>query len=104
MANQQRFYREVNSLDDAKTAIKELTDNQYSMRDQINQHKTTIDGHEKTIAGHKQTIKQMQQRQSSNDNLQGIKIKGITSPGTGGLANGMTLKYNSASGQFEFSS
>jgi hypothetical protein len=87
MANENRFYRKVNTLEDAELAIRELTDHTYDLRKQID--------------GHKKTIDQMQKQTSAlgtalNTQINGLNVKAV--PPT----NGQTLVWNAATGQVEW--
>ena len=101
MPNQQRFYPEVKSLDDAKVAIHQLHDHVYTLRD-------TIDGHERTIADLHGKLKAQAGASASagaakhgfTGDIQGIKVKAVTDPLS--LKNGWSLKYNAATGELEF--
>jgi hypothetical protein len=97
LPNPQRFYREVRSLDDAKTAIHELTDHTYDLREQVA-------GHERTIADLHGKLKAQAgasaAKQAFTGDIQGIKVKAVTDPLS--LKNGWTLKYNAATGELEF--
>lgn len=93
MPNPQRFYRDVKSLEDAKTAIHELTDHAYNMREQL-------EGHKKTIAELHGKIKAQNGKKAFTGDIQGIKVKAVTDMLS--LKNGWSLKYNAATGELEF--
>ena len=91
MANEQRFYRHVENLDDAKTAIRELTDHSYDLREQMDemraQHKSAIDGVQ---------VQMKKLGSALNSQINGLNVKGVPP------ANGQTLKWNASTGQIEW--
>ena len=95
MANPQRFYRNVGNLDEAKTAIHELTDHTYELREQMSAMK---DDHAKAMDGVQKQISSL--NSGLNSQVAGISVKSVTDSAS--LKNGYTIRYNSATGQFEF--
>jgi hypothetical protein len=87
MANQGRFYRKVETMEDAQVAIRELTDHTYDLRAQVDGHKKTIEQNQKQISALGTAL---------NSQINGLNVKAI--PPT----NGQTLKWNAATGQIEW--
>ena len=87
MANEQRFYRKVSSVEEAQTAIHELTDHVYDLRGQVDDHKRTI---EQMKSSQYESVKEF------NTKINGLFIKGIPP------ANGQKLTWNAATGQIEW--
>ena len=103
MANPARYYPKVENLDEAHEAIKQLHDHVYTLRDDLQAMRQSMtamhESQQKTMA--KVASLPATAPPGIVDNLAGVRIKVVTSPDQ--LTNGMTVKYNAATGQFEFS-
>ena len=91
MANQDRFYRKVGNLEEAQTAIHELTDHTYELRQQMSEMK---DRHEKAVNGMHVQLAAL--GKGINSQICGLNVSG--SP----TANGQKLTWNAATGQLEW--
>lgn len=91
MANERRYYRQVSTIEEAHLAIKELTDHTYDLRSQIAEMK---DSHAKAMNGMQKQVSQL--GTALNSQVNGLNVKAV--PPT----NGQVLKYNSATGQIEW--
>ncbi len=97
MPNVQRFYRQVTTIDDAHTAIKELTDHVYELRQRLDAHHEQLG---KITTGSASAASKPTLNSGLNSQIAGISVKSVTDPST--LKNGYTIRYNAATGQFEF--
>ena len=96
MANAQRYYPpEPRTLTEAHEHLKQLTDNTYDLRERMDNLQKS---HEELKA--QQAKPQPAPALPYSDNVLGIKVKATTDPPS--LQNGQTIRYNSATGAFEF--
>lgn len=92
MPNEQRFYRHVSTIEEAHTAIKELTDHTYDLRQQMSEMK---DAHAKAMDGVHKKVQEL--GTALNSQINGLNVKAVPP------AHGQTLKWNAATGQVEWS-
>jgi hypothetical protein len=72
---------------DLAQTIKDLHDHVYDLRDELRAVQT-------------KKAEETQPRKAFTQEIQGIQVKAVTDPSS--LQNGYTIRFNSATGQFEF--
>ena len=95
MPSERRFYRQVGSVEEAQTAIHELTDHTYELRRQMEEMRGQ---HAEAMAGMKKQVAKL--GDLLNTQVAGINVKATTDALS--LQNGYTIRFNSATGEFEF--